>query len=43
MLAHSVLREKPILSIETAVVLFCWPIPTLDLLYNWGSYLASVL
>ena len=31
MSAHSVLQEKPILSIETAVVLFCWPITMLDL------------
>ena len=34
LMAHLVLQEIPILSIETAVLLLCLPIVMLDLQYN---------
>ena len=43
LMVHLLLWEIPILSIETAVVLFCWPIAMLDLQYNQSNYLATVL
>ena len=38
-MAHLVLQDIPILSIETAVVLFCWPIAMLDLQYAKQKHL----
>ena len=43
LLAHLVLQEKPIWSIQAAVVLQCWSLAMPDLQYNQSSYLASVL
>ena len=35
--AHLVLREKPILSIEVAMVLLCWTVATLDSQCNYRA------
>ena len=43
LMAHVLLREKPIWSIQGAVALLCWTLAMQDLQYNYSSYLASVL
>ena len=42
-MAHLVFREIPFLNIEATAVLLCCDLVMLDVLYNEGSYLASVL